>query len=120
MATWHTPATLRAQWANAPKNDAVANQLLSAAKDQVLAFAPSLTSGLIVIDGIVQDASPDNPPDRYVFAQGMQARYIWERQIVNVGSEDAIGLEGYQPRVGSMDKATRDLLRPPGPPIGIG
>lgn len=108
MADWLTPAALRAQWAAAPRNDTVAAQLLTAAKDHVLALAPALA-----------DAAPI--PDSYVLAQGMVARKIWEQQRVNVGSDDELGMETFSYRLGSsLRYAILDLLRPPKPPIGIG
>lgn len=108
MADWLTPAALRAQWASAPSNDALAQQLLDAAKEQVLEFAPVLAEGATI-------------PVRYVLAQGMQARGIWESHRANVNpNEDVVGLEGFQVRMYSMAKPVRDLLRPPQPPIGIG
>lgn len=106
---WLTPAQLRAQWANAPKNDEVAQRLLDTAKTYVLSLGPAL-------------ADANAPTAAYETAQAMAARKLWEQQRVNVGSEDdAIGLEGMAYRAGSaLRYAILDVLRPPRPPIGIG
>ncbi len=106
---WLTPAQLRAQWANAPQSDAVAQRLLDTAKDYVLSLAPKLAADATV-------------PASYETAQAMAARKLWEQQRVNIGSQDdEIGLEGMAYRAGSaLRYAILDVIRPPRPPIGVG
>lgn len=106
---WLTPSQLRAQWAQAPANDAVAQGLLDTAKTYVLSLAPALTE-------------PAAPPAAYLVAQGMAARKLWEQQRITIGNgDDEIGLEGMAYRTGSaLRYAILDVLRPPKPPIGVG
>lgn len=105
---WLTPGELRNQWSNAPKNDAVAQQLLDAGRAHVLSLGPEI-------------ADEEQPPSSYKLAQGMVARKIWEQQRVNVASDDEIGTEAFTFRLGSsLRYAILDLLRPPKPPIGVG
>lgn len=97
--TWHTKETLRLQWANAPKDDALLDELLAVAKHQVLEFAPTLE----------EDAEV---PDHYRLGQMLQARALWESQNAKTSQDiDAIGGE-YQVRVYPMSGTIRSVLRP--------
>lgn len=103
-AGWLALTELRARWSNCPAADPLAEQLLTAARDQVLEYAPVLADG-------------DPIPARYIIAQGLQARAIWEASKANVSPDtDAVGMDGYQVRVYSLAKPVRDLLRPPTTP----
>lgn len=101
---WLTVTQLRARWSNCPAADQLAEQLLDAARDQVIEYAPVLAEG-------------DPIPARYIIAQGLQARAIWEASKANVTPDsDSVGMDGYQVRVYSLAKPVRDLLRPPSTP----
>lgn len=102
MATWLTPETWKQQWTNAPSG-AYAELLLEAAKSDVLDFAGVATSP----EGDALDA-------RWVLAQSKQARALHESNLTNGGSEDAIGLEGYQTqsRKATMSAEIRRLIIP--------
>lgn len=101
---WLTVAQLRQRWSNCPAADTLAEQLLAAARDQVIEYAPVL-------------AEDQTLPARYIIAQGLQARAIWEASKANVSPDtDAVGMDGYQVRVYSLAKPVRDLLRPPTTP----
>lgn len=101
MATWHDTVSIRLIWSNAPAADPLLQDLLDAAKAQVIAYAPALVDPAVI-------------PATYRVAHGLQTRAIWESQTANVaGDVDAIGLEGYQVRVYSLAKPVRELLRPP-------
>jgi hypothetical protein len=113
MAEWHTVASARDQWVDAPTDDGVdedatLSELLSAAKTAVLAYAPAF-EGLEVVDGyIVND--PDAVPDAYRIAQLMQARNIWNSSKASpAGSFDngEYGLTSFP-----LDWQVRQLLRP--------
>lgn len=99
MAEWHTKATIRAQWANAPKQDSLLDELLAVAQHQVLEFAPALA----------EDAQI---PDHYRLGQMLQARALWESQSAKTAADiDAIGGE-YQVRVYPMSATIKSVLRP--------
>ena len=104
--TWYTAdpddaATVqrvRAAWKDAPiENLEVLSMILDVAKAQVLAYAPELPND-------------DAYPARYVLAQLMQARTLF--QAGQVASAGTVG-EGeyvYTPR--PMDKTVRTIIRP--------
>lgn len=100
MAIWHTPTTLRAQWASAPADDALVQELLDVAQHQVLEFAPALA----------EDA--EGIPDNYRLAQMLEARALWESQRASAPDQDMIGGE-YQVRTYPMSAAIKAILRPP-------
>lgn len=111
MATWHTSSTIKSQWSSAPRNDALVNELLEVAKENVLAFAPALP----------EDAG-NTCPTSYRLAQGIRAREIWDAQNTpQTGAEEgAIGLAGYQLRVYPMGRDIRAILRPAQGVPGLG
>ncbi len=107
MAEWHDPASLRATWADAPSSDALVQELLEVAKQQVLAFAPELT--------LAEDGEPDAepaPPANYRMAQAYQARALYQASKANVNADvDVVGGE-FKVRVYPMDWNIKNMLRP--------
>lgn len=94
---WLTLEGARAQWADAPLDDVFLFQILDTAKEQCVAYAPALAVGAVV-------------PQRYVQAQVMQARAIYQSVIAN--QQDNVGVDGFQVRVFPLDFTIRALLRP--------
>lgn len=103
-SAWYTLDLARLDWQDAPSptdfdgaGDYVLWELLEAAKEEVLAFAPDLAADV-------------RPPLRYRKGQLMHARTLW-----NAGNSDAngqSGLEGFIVTPKSLEKDTRELLRP--------
>jgi hypothetical protein len=98
MAEWHTVASARDQWVDAPTDDgededASLTELLEAAKVAVLAYAPSLSDGSLVIeDGyIVNEDEPDAVPTTYRVAQLREARNQWNDSRQRAGYLDNNG-----------------------------
>lgn len=94
---WHTLASARNNWADAPKRDAVLWELLDAARQSCLDYAP------LGVD--VQ------PPSGHRQAQLNVARAIWQRTKAGTDN-DQMGVDGYAVRVYIDDPDTRRLLRP--------
>ncbi len=94
---WHTLASARDQWGDAPTSDAVLYSLLSAAQHQCEVFAPASPSG----QGV---------PVRYRQAQIMQTRALWQSTKTNSAGE--IGEGGFTVQVFPMDWSIKALLRP--------
>lgn len=110
MATWYSVADqpaesrLLAAWRDAPiENLEVCGFILSAAKDQVLAYAPALP---VVAPG---DPVPELP-DRYVYAQLQQAKNLLLAGSVGAGGGLGEGEFSFEPR--PLDKAIKNLIRP--------
>lgn len=93
---WHTTATARETWADAPTRDGVLWELLDAAREACLAYAP-ITAGRRIPTGHRQ-------------AQINVARAIWQR--AKSGTDDTLGMDAYAVRVYIDDPDTRRLLRP--------
>lgn len=92
---WHSLESARADWRDAPYEDAPLFSVLASAKDQCLAFAPAV----------------DVVPARYRQAQLMQARALWNSGHVN--SDGNLGSEGgFTVTVFPMDWTVKNLLRP--------
>lgn len=94
---WLTLETARAQWADAPLDDVFLFQILDTAREQCLAYAPALPLGAPI-------------PQRYIQAELMQARAIYQSVIAN--QQDNVGVDGFQVRVFPLDFTIRALLRP--------
>jgi hypothetical protein len=94
---WLTLEQARGQWADAPLDDIFLYQLLDAAKEQCVAYAPALLIGAPV-------------PIRYVQAQLTQARALYQSTIAN--QADNVGIEGFTVRVFPLDFTIRAMLRP--------
>jgi hypothetical protein len=93
---WHTLESARAQWRDAPDDDAILWTLLESARVQCVEFAPAL-------DG-------RRPPANYRQAELMQARAIWQSTQANASEQ--IGVDGYAVSVYPLDHTIRLLLRP--------
>lgn len=100
-SAWYTLELARLDWPDAPDHDGdgdyVLWEMLEAAKEEVIAFAPTLDED-------------ERAPLRYRKAQLMHARTLW-----NAGHSDSngqIGLEGFVVTPKSLEKDTRELLRP--------
>lgn len=103
MTDWYTATPeeterLLGAWADAPiENVEVCALILETAKDQVLAFAPSLAEGEPV-------------PDRWVYAQLQQATNLWNAGRVSTGSDVGVDQFTYTPR--PLDKTVKSIIRP--------
>jgi hypothetical protein len=103
-SAWYTLELARLDWQEAPDptdfggaGDYVLWELLEAAKEEVIAFAPTLDEDV-------------RPPLRYRKGQLMHARTLW-----NAGNSDTngqVGLEGFVVTPKSLEKDTREVLRP--------
>jgi hypothetical protein len=95
---WHTLATARAQWADAPRLDVALYTLLAGARTQCEAYAPALEPGAAV-------------PLGWRDAQLMQARNTWNASKLDPTSAGIGGGElVFRPY--PMDQTVRYLLRP--------
>lgn len=117
MAEWHTVASARNQWADAPydtdedEGDDTLLELLAVAKSAVLAFAPDLSGNTFVDDdGYIVNYGDNVVPTNYRVAQLMQARNVWNSSKASpAGSFDngEYGLTSFP-----LDWQVRQLLRP--------
>lgn len=95
---WHDIDSARDQWADAPLEDNLLEELLEIAQEQVLAYAPALPADYI------------GYPTSYRWAQLMQARAIWG---ATVSDGENIGPDGFAiPAPTPLDKHVRQMLRP--------
>lgn len=94
---WLTLDRARLDWADAPQDDVLLYRILEAAKAQCVAYAPVLAVGALL-------------PLRYVQAQAMQARALYQSIIAN--QNDTVGVDGFAVRVFPLDFTIRALLRP--------
>lgn len=112
MGSWYTVATIRTDWNGAPANDAVLQQLLDAAKQQVLAFD----------EGYNWRANPANSgtpfpgdytavPTNLLMAQRMQARNLNNASKVDPSS-GAMGDDTYTLRPFPLDWVIKQVIRP--------
>lgn len=106
MATWHTPETVRAEWEDAEQiGDDLLAQLVAAARDAVVAYAPALRPAL---------TTPEQPevqiPDRYRLAHLMQVRNLWNAQ--QTGPQGDLGGETFAIQPRPLDWHVKALLRP--------
>jgi hypothetical protein len=108
MAEWHTVASARDQWVDAPTDDgededASLTELLEAAKAAVLAYAPSLGE-LTIVDGVITYGQPvvdedgyivngtlESIPTTYRIAQLREARNQWNDSRQRSGYMDNNG-----------------------------
>ena len=118
MAEWHTVASARDQWVDAPYDedggDDTLTELLDVAKEAVLAFAPVLTQSeddYILVDGILIPNTGEVIPTNYRVGQLMQARNVWNASKASPSSGDfdgtSYGLSSFP-----LDWQVRQLLRP--------
>ncbi|MFJ3392025.1 hypothetical protein [Leifsonia aquatica] len=95
---WHTLASARDDWRDAPPYDAWLYELLWVAKENVLAFAPALE-----LD--------ERPPINYRRAQIMQARNLWNAGKVDPGTGDQ-GTDTFVLSPFPLDWNIKQVLRP--------
>ena len=97
MATWATLEDVRARWADAPLDDDLLGEMMLAAHEQLLEYAPTL-------------ADTDPIPQRYVEAEVLQTRALGQAQDRD---GDVIGFgDGFAVRVRPLGAEVRSLLRP--------
>lgn len=102
MAAWHTIATARAEWDDAPTDDAILSRLLEASKEAVLSYAPPTDT-------------PEDVPGRYVIAQLRHARNVYRSEYSD--RDGLAGLDGPESfalpaRFRDLDASIRELIRP--------
>lgn len=95
---WHTVDSARTVWSDATDDDARLHQLLTLARQQVLAFAPSLLLGAPI-------------PPNYREAQLMQSRNIWNAGKVDPAT-GGFGEDSFVIRPFPLDWHVKQLLRP--------
>lgn len=111
--TWYTTDTaeqrtrLRGAWSDAPiENLEVLDLLLGTAQEQVIAYGPALaplrTEGGYLIGGGI--------PARYVHAQLMQAKNLWNAGRATENGDIGDGGFVFTPR--PMDKTIKGIIRP--------
>lgn len=115
MTTWHTPTTVRLQWAASSKlADPLLEELLTVSRTQIL------QRGTLDYDPAAE-TDPDNPtevPVQYRWGQALYARSLWDSATANIGGDiDAIGGD-FQVRVYPMSSTILDLISPRIPRIG--
>lgn len=97
MAPWATIEQVRDRWADAPLNDELVQQMLTAAHEQVAAYAPALVDGAPV-------------PARYIEAEVLQLRALGQSQQRD---GDVLGFgDGFAVRVRPLGEDVKALLRP--------
>lgn len=116
MATWHTVASARDQWADAPYDedggDDTLLELLAVAKNAVRAYAPTAGDGYVIDDdGYIVPGDAGAVPDNYRAAQLMQARNIWNSSKASPSS-GAFDDGTYALSSFPLDWQVRQLLRP--------
>jgi hypothetical protein len=102
MAQWHTVASARDEWPDAPVDeddgDDLLTSLLAVAQDAVIAYAPAVETPLTDI------------PDGYRHAQLMQARNVWNSSKAKPSGDfdgGEYGLSSFP-----LDWQVRQLIRP--------
>ena len=94
---WHTLASARSEWADAPYDDVQLFELLEIAAGQALAYAPALIIGARI-------------PTAYATGQLMQARNIWNASKVNPSGDMGDGSFVITPK--PLDWMIKQILRP--------
>lgn len=113
MATWHTSDTVRAEWEDAEQiGDDLLDQLVTAARDAVVTYAPALNPDK------TEPLDSEDPgselvqtiPDRYRLAQLMQIQNMWNAQATSPSGD--IGGDTYTIQPRPLDWHVKALLRP--------
>jgi hypothetical protein len=97
ISGWHTLASAREQWTDAPYEDVQLYELLDIAGGQCVAFAPALLLGAAV-------------PKDHRLAQLMQARNLWNASKVSPSGDLGDGTYVITPK--PLDWHVKQLLRP--------
>lgn len=92
---WHTIATARIAWRDAPADELHLHELLTVAREQCLAFAP---------------AREGTPPASWRLAQLMHARNLWNADRTGPGGD--AGIDGFGLTPHPLDWQIKQLLRP--------
>ncbi|MEX1079808.1 MAG: hypothetical protein WED09_11945 [Homoserinimonas sp.] len=103
MTTWHDIETARDEWVDAPLDDDALTTLLAVAKQQVLAYAPTLPA----VDPPVE---PEEIPDNYRYGQLEQAKNLWNAGRVDAGG--GVGDDTFVVRPHPLDWIIKQILRP--------
>jgi hypothetical protein len=99
---WHSLASARAEWRDAPDLDVQLYTVLAVAQAQCIEYGPAL----------VDDAGDPTPvPFTWRQAQIMQARNLWNTAKTDP-TTGGFGGEGFVIRPYPMDQAIRYILRP--------
>lgn len=99
---WHTLASARRDWRDAPSDDGHLHAVLTTAREQCEAYAPALVD---------DEGLPLAVPIRYRLAQIMQARNVWNASKTDPAS-GGIGPDGFVIRPFPMDWTVKNILRP--------
>lgn len=94
---WLTLEQARGEWADAPLDDLLLFQILETAKEQCIQYGPALAADAVI-------------PQRYVQAQLMQSRAIYQSVLAN--QNEQIGIDAFAVRVFPLDFTIRAMLRP--------
>ena len=104
---WHTPQTVIDEWED---GDQVPHfllpQLVVAARDAVIAYAPALPP---LAEGEIEEMR-DNVPDRYRVAQLIQIRNLWNASLATGNGDLGGDTYSFTPR--PLDWHVKALLRP--------
>lgn len=112
MATWHNLESARDEWADAPLDDEQLSNLLEAAKEAVLAYAPSTTVEYAWQDGYyLPVGEPAEISRGWRIAQLMQSRNIWNSSKATPGTGDFDG-SNYGISTFPLDWQVKQLIRP--------
>lgn len=110
MATWYTATSseeqqrIKGAWPDAPvQNTELLGMLLDVAREQVVAFAPAPAPQ-------PPEEPVPGPPPRYVLAQLMQVRNLWNAGRVTGDGE--VGGEGFTFRPYPLDNTIKAVIRP--------
>ncbi|WP_157156258.1 hypothetical protein [Diaminobutyricimonas sp. LJ205] len=108
MATWYTAASVLDEnaWRDMP-DDALADRLLSVAKQQVLAYAPRAVRTRLT----AADAPVDGVPDNLVLAQLEQAKNLYTAGSVDSSGGMGDG-ESFVARPHPLDWIIKQIIRP--------
>jgi hypothetical protein len=109
---WATLDEARADWPDAPADDATLTRLLDDSTAQLIDYAPSVM--LWDPDGV-----PLPVPLSYSRACTLQARALWNAARDEAGG-DVIGFEQFAVRIPPVSLRVRHLLRPPRGVPGVG
>jgi hypothetical protein len=98
VVTWATLEDVRARWADAPLDDVLLGEMLLAAHEQLLEYAPTPLDDLAPV------------PQRYIEAEALQVRAIGQAQDRD---GDVLGFgDGFAVRVRPLGAEVKSLLRP--------
>lgn len=107
MSSWHNLESARLQWADAPYDDDVLEELLEVARGQVITYSPTKKA-----DPIVELASTDVPV-HYRLAQLRQATNLWTAASVDTTGGMGDGSD-FVIRPHPLDWHVKQIIRPRG------